>query len=195
MQVANANPEIKVTGRHVAVTDAIVEYARKKVDNLHLDYPRIIEAQIILDVEKYRHIAEVVLRCNNHITIDASAETSDLYASIDEAVGKIAQQMRKHKTRILRQHRPRRAQIRHLEAQIIADEVDESVDLDESAPPMVVRTEKYPVKPMFVDEAVLQLQMNTAQQFVVFLNAKSEKVNVLYRRKQGNFGVIEPAFA
>jgi len=59
----------------------------------------------------------------------------------------------------------------------------------------VVPTEKYPVKPMFVDEAVLQLQMNTAQQFVVFLNAKSEKVNVLYRRKQGNFGVIEPAFS
>jgi putative sigma-54 modulation protein len=193
MQVANANPEIKVTGRHVAVTDAIVEYARKKVDSLHLDYPRIIEAQVILDVEKYRHIAEVVLRCTNHITIDASAETSDLYASIDEAVGKIAQQMRKHKTRILRQHRPRRAQIRHLEEQIIADEVDDSADHENE--PLVVRTEKYPVKPMFVDEAVLQLQMNTAQQFVVFLNAKSEKVNVLYRRKQGNFGVIEPAFA
>jgi putative sigma-54 modulation protein len=180
MQVANANPEIKVTGRHVAVTDAIVEYARKKVDSLHLDYPRIIEAQIILDVEKYRHI-------------DASAETSDLYASIDEAVGKIAQQMRKHKTRILRQHRPRRAQIRHLEEHIIADEVDDTEENE--AEPLVVRTEKYPVKPMFVDEAVLQLQMNTAQQFVVFLNAKSEKVNVLYRRKQGNFGVIEPAFA
>jgi putative sigma-54 modulation protein len=193
MQVANANPEIKVTGRHVAVTDAIVEYARKKVESLHLDYPRIIEAQIILDVEKYRHIAEVVLRCTNHITIDASAETSDLYASIDEAVGKIAQQMRKHKTRILRQHRPRRAQIRHLEEQIIDDEASEE-PIGESEP-LVVRTEKYPVKPMFVDEAVLQLQMNTAQQFVVFLNAKSEKVNVLYRRKQGNFGVIEPAFA
>ncbi|MGA3170069.1 MAG: ribosome-associated translation inhibitor RaiA [Chthoniobacteraceae bacterium] len=193
MQVANANPEIKVTGRHVAVTDAIVDYARKKVEGLHLDYPRIIDAQVILDVEKYRHIAEVVLHCNNHITIDASAETPDLYASIDEVVGKIAQQMRKHKTKIMRQHRPRRAQIRHLEEQIIADETEP--DHENGAEPLVVRIEKYPVKPMFVDEAVLQLQMNTAQQFVVFLNAKSEKVNVLYRRKQGNFGVIEPAFS
>ena len=192
MQVANANPEIKVTGRHVAVTDAILDYARKKVESLHLDYPRIIDAQVILDVEKFRHIAEVVLHCNNHITIDASAETSDLYASIDEAVGKIAQQMRKHKTRIMRQHRPRRAEIRMLEEQIIADEV--ASEPDTGAEPLVVRTEKYPVKPMFVDEAVLQLQMNASQQFVVFLNAKSEKVNVLYRRKQGNFGVIEPAF-
>jgi putative sigma-54 modulation protein len=194
MQVANANPEIKVTGRHVAVTDAIVDYARKKVESLHLDYPRIIDAQVILDVEKYRHIAEVLLHCSNHITIDASAETSDLYASIDEAVGKIAQQMRKHKTKIMRQHRPRRAQTRMIEEQILADEIAEE-EPNNGSEPLVVRTEKYPVKPMFVDEAVLQLQMNTAQQFVVFLNAKSEKVNVLYRRKQGNFGVIEPAFA
>jgi putative sigma-54 modulation protein len=194
MQVANANPEIKVTGRHVAVTDAIVDYARKKVESLHLDYPRIMDAQVILDVEKYRHIAEVVLRCNNHITIDASAETSDLYASIDEAVGKIAQQMRKHKTKIMRQHRPRRAEVRMLEAQILADEITDEPETDAAGGPLVVKTEKYPVKPMFVDEAVLQLQMNSSQQFVVFLNAKSEKVNVLYRRKQGNFGVIEPAF-
>ena len=193
MQVAHANPEIKVTGRHVAVTEPIVDYARKKVESLHLDYPRIIDAQVILDVEKYRHIAEVVLHCSNHITIDASAETSDLYASIDEAVAKIAQQMRKHKTKIMRQHRPRRAQIRHLEAQILEDETAE--EAENGAEPLVVQMEKYPVKPMFVDEAVLQLQMNTAQQFVVFLNAKSEKVNVLYRRKQGNFGVIEPAFS
>jgi len=191
MQVANANPEIKVTGRHVAVTDAIVDYARKKVESLHLDYPRIIDAQVILDVEKYRHIAEVVLHCSNHITIDASAETSDLYASIDEAVGKIAQQMRKHKTKIMRQYRPRRGQVRLIEEQVLPDDVAEE---ENGAEPLVVRTEGYPVKPMFVDEAVLQLQMNTSQQFVVFLNAKSEKINVLYRRKQGNFGVIEPAF-
>jgi putative sigma-54 modulation protein len=192
MQVANANPEIKVTGRHVAVTDAIVDYARKKVEGLHLDYPRIIDAQVILDVEKYRHLAEVVLHCSNHITIDASAETNDLYASIDEVVDKIAQQMRKHKTKIMRQHRPRRGQIRLIEEQILADTAPD--DHDDESEPLVVRTEKYPVKPMFVDEAVLQLQMNAAQQFVVFLNAKSERVTVLYRRKQGNFGVIEPAF-
>ena len=193
MQVANANPEIRITGRHVAVTDAIIDYARKKVESLHLDYPRIIDAQVILDVQKYRHFAEVVLHCSNHITIDASAETSDLYASIDEVVAKIAQQMRKHKTKIMRLHRPRRTEVRHLEEQVLSLEGME--EADETTEPAVVQIDKYPVKPMFVDEAVLQLQMNTAQQFVVFLNAKSEKVSVLYRRKQGNFGLIEPSFA
>ena len=99
--------------------------------------------------------------------------------------------MRKHKTKIMRQHRPRRAQIRHLEEQIIADEPEP--DHENGAEPLVVQTEKYPVKPMFVDEAVLQIEMSN-RQFVVFLNAKTEKVSILYRRKGDGFGLIEPAF-
>jgi putative sigma-54 modulation protein len=57
----------------------------------------------------------------------------------------------------------------------------------------VIHTEKYPVKPMFIDEAVLQIEMS-AKQFLVFLNAKTERVNVIYRRKNGDFGLIEPTF-
>ena len=59
--------------------------------------------------------------------------------------------------------------------------------------PSVVHTERYPVKPMFIDEAVLQMEMST-KQFLVFLNAKTERVNVIYRRKSGDFGLIEPTF-
>ncbi len=191
MQVANVNLPIKVTGRHVSVTDAIMDYARRKIEGLHLDYPRIIEAQVILDVQKYRHIAEVILHCTNHITIDATAETSDLYASIDQAVDKVAQQMRKYKTKIMRQHRPRRHEVKHLDEQVFSSE---GLDEHEEAEPTLVHTERYPVKPMFVDEAVLQLEMSS-RQFVVFLNAKTEKVNVIYRRKHGDFGLIEPTFS
>ena len=192
MQIANAHPQLKVTGRHVEVTESITDYARKKIESLHLDYPRIIDAQVILDVEKYRHIAEVVLHCNNHITIDAKAQTNDLYASIDEAVDRIAQQMRKYKTKILRQHRPRRQEVQHIDEQVLSSA---GMEDHEEGEPTVVHTERYPVKPMFIDEAVLQLEMSTAQQFVVFLNAKTEKVNVMYRRKHGDFGLIEPVFS
>jgi len=191
MQVANKNLPIKVTGRHVTVTDAIKDYALKKVEGVHLDYPRIIEAQVILDVQKYRQTAEVVLHCCNHITIEASVETHDLYASIDQAVDKIVQQMRKYKTKIMRQHRPRHQQVTHIDEHVLSAE---GLDLIEESEPMVVHTEKYPVKPLFVDEAVLQLEMSS-RQFVVFLNARSERVNVLYRRKDGDFGLIEPAFS
>lgn len=190
MQVANVNLPIKVTGRHVAVTEPIKDYAVRKIEGLHLDYPRIIEAQVILEVEKYRHHAEVILHCSNHITIEASAETGDLYASIDEVMDKIARQMRKYKTKIMRLHRPRRHEIQHIDEQVLnADAMHEH----EESEPTIVQTEKYPVKPMFVDEAVLQLEMSS-RQFVVFLNARTEKVNVLYRRKNDGYGLIDPMF-
>lgn len=190
MQVANKNLPIQVTGRHVNVSDSMKEYAIKKVEGLHLDYPKIIEAQVILNVEKYRHIAEVVLHCANHITIEATTETTDMYASLDQVMDKIAQQMRKYKTKIMRQYRPRRGEVQHVEEQVLSIE---GFDEKEESEPSVIQTERYPVKPMFVDEAVLQLEMSS-RQFVVFQNAKSNKVNVLYRRKDSGFGLIEPIF-
>jgi putative sigma-54 modulation protein len=189
MQNANVHPTVKVTGRHVAITDAINDYATNKIQSLHLDYPKIIEAHVIVGVEKYRHWAEVVLVCSNHITIEACEETNDLYAAIDAVTDKVARQMRKYKTRLLRRHRPRKDDIRHLEEQVLNPE---PVEEDEHHEHAVVRTERYPVKPMFVDEAVLQLEMS-ARQFMVFMNARNSRVNVLYRRKSGDFGLIEPS--
>ena len=191
MQTANVNVPIRVTGRHLSITEAIKNYAQSKVEHLHLDYPRIIEAHVILNVEKHRHFAEVILHCTNHITIEASEETDDMYASIDGVIAKIAQQMRKYKTRIMRTHRPRRQQVQHFEEQVLSVDGFDSL---EEAEPQVIQTERYPVKPMFVDEAVLQLEMSS-RQFVVFLNAKTERISVLYRRKDGGFGLMEPIFA
>jgi putative sigma-54 modulation protein len=191
MQTANVNVPVKVTGRHVSITEAIKNYAHSKVEHLHLDYPRIIEAHVILDVEKHRHFAEIILHCTNHITIESSHETDDMYASIDGVAAKTAQQMRKYKTKILRNHRPRGQSIRHIEEQVL--HIEESFHEVEESEPSVIKTERYPVKPMYVDEAVLQIEMSN-RQFVVFLNAKTEKVNILYRRKGDGFGLIEPAF-
>lgn len=191
MQVANVNVPVRLTGRHVQVTEALRSYAESKIGNLHLDYPRIIEAHVILNVEKYRQFAEIILHCSNHITLEATAETSDMYASIDSAVDKIAQQMRKYKTKILRSHRPRGNEVRHFKEQVLS--VPENFEHHEEVEPQVIQTERYPVKPMFVDEAVLQMEMSK-RQFVVFLNAKSEKINILHRRKDGSYGLMEPAF-
>ena len=207
MQTANVHPHVTVTGRHLAITSAIHDYAEKKIEGLHLDYPKIIEAHVILEVEKYRHRAEIVLVCANHITLEASEESSDLYASMDQTIAKIARQMRKYKTRLLRSHRPRgQESIRYLEEQVFDPEAfgvfDETsvtakgyTEASDREPdePEIIQTEQYPVKPMYVDEAVLQMEMS-ARQFIVFLNAKTEKVNVLYRRKKGDYGLIQPTF-
>ena len=194
MQTANVNVPIKVTGRHVSVTEPIKDYATSRIEHLHLDYPRIVEAHVILDVEKHRHFAEIIMHCTNHITIEASHTTDDMYASIDGVVAKIAQQMRKYKTKILKSHRPRGQQsIRHIEEQVLQIN-EETFHEIENSEPEVIKTERYPVKPMYVDEAVLQIEMSN-RQFVVFQNAKTEKVNILYRRKDSGFGLIEPTFA
>lgn len=202
MQTVTHQPHVTVTGRHLAITAAIHDYAEKKIESLHLDYPKIIEAHVILEVEKYRHRAEIVLVCANHITIEGHEECSDLYASMDQAASKIARQMRKYKTRLLRQQRPHKQQsIRYLTEQVFDPEAFATFDeqavtargYTEPAEPEVMQTERYPVKPMFVDEAVLQMEMSDQKQFLVFLNAKTDKVNVLYRRKKGNLGLIEPA--
>ncbi|MGI8432197.1 MAG: ribosome hibernation-promoting factor, HPF/YfiA family [Chthoniobacterales bacterium] len=193
MQTAHNQPNVKVTGRHLAITDAINEYATRKIEGLHLDYPKIIEAHVILGVEKYRHWAEVVLICSNHITIEAREETNDLYAAIDAVMDKIARRMRKYKTRLLKRHRPRKEEMRQLEETILnAEPFAEEQESDDNHGHAVVRTERISLKPMFVDEAVLQLEMST-RQFVVFTNARSSRVNVLYRRNGGDYGLIEPA--
>jgi putative sigma-54 modulation protein len=184
----NAHPNVKVTGRHVQITDAMNDYVTRKIESLHLDYPKIIEAHVILEVEKYRHSAEVVLVCSNHITIEACEETTDMYAAIDAVTDKVARQMRKYKTRLMRKHRPRKDIVQHLDEHVLETEPTEDDEHHEHA---VVRTERHPVKPMFVDEAVLQMEMSH-RQFLVFLNARSSRMNVLYRRKSGDFGLIEP---
>ena len=191
MQVANVNVPLKLTGRRVQVSPAIRSYAENKIGHLHLDYPRIIEAHVILDVEKYRQSAEIILHCSNHITLEAAVETDDMYASIDAAVDKIAQQMRKYKTRILKSHRPRRSEIRHFQEHVLS--IPEDFEEKEEIEPQVIQTERYPVKPMYVDEAVLQMEMSK-RQFVVFLNASTEKINILHRRKDGSYGLMEPTF-
>ena len=191
MLTTNAHPPVKVTGRHLQITPPINDYVTRKIENLHLDYPKIIEAHVILEVEKYRHSADVVLVCSNHITIEACEETDDMYAAIDAVVDKVARQMRKYKTRLMKKHRPRTNILQHLEEHVLEEEPVELDDEEDGAHHPIIRTERYPLKPMFVDEAVLQLEMSH-RQFVVFMNPRSSRVNVLYRRKGGGFGLIEP---
>jgi len=178
---------IHVTGRHVSVTEAIKGYARKKIESIGIDFPRMMDAHVILDIEKYRHRCEIILVCANHIHIEAHEESDNMYASIDLCVDKLARRMRKYKTKIQRHHRHRQQQVVHIEEMILSSE---GMDQHEEAEPRLIHKETFAVKPMFPDEAVLQLELSP-RQFLIFLNPNTDKVNVLYRRKNGNFGLIE----
>lgn len=190
MQKHNVNLPIIVTGRHVEITEAIRDYAHKKIESLHLDYPRIIEAKVVLDVEHNRQIAEIILFCANHIVIEVKSTTEDIYASIDESISKIARRMRKFKTRLLKSHRPRKeGSIRHLEQHVFhADDLHSEEENLEAA---YVHKEPYKVRPLYPDEAILDLEMS-ASPFVVFHNQTTHKLAIMFRRKDGEYGLIEP---
>ena len=190
MQVHNVNLPIIVTGRHVEITDAIRDYAHKKIEGLHLDYPRIMEAKIILDVQQRLQSAEIILFCANHIVIEVKSTADDLYAAIDESISKIARRMRKFKTRMLKSHRPRKnGSIRHFEEKVFeetaleteADHVEHSY----------VHTEPYRLRPLYPDEAIVDLELSD-RPFVAFHNQNTHKLAIVYRRKDGEYGMIEP---
>lgn len=195
MQVHNVNLPIVVTGRHVEVTPPMRDYAIKKIEGLHLDYPRIIEAKVVIDVQSHHNQqkAEIILFCANHIVIEADSTTDDMYASIDEAIAKIARRMRKFKTRMLKSHRPRKGAVRHIEEHIFDDSALERVlaTEEEHVDPNYVHKEQYKIRPLYPDEAILDLAMSE-RAFVVFHNQKTHKLAILYRRKDGEFGLIEP---
>ncbi len=197
MQTINVDAPITVTVRHEKVTDALRDYATKKIKGLHLDYPKIIEAKAILDVQKNRHIAEIILFCANHITIDASSEGPDMYAAIDETISKIARRMRKRKTRLLRKQRPNRRKdtIRHLDERVFSadflDTIDHENELEEDPEPMIIHRESYRLKTMLKEDAIVELELSD-KPFIVYTNERRNVTQILYRRKDGDYAIIEP---
>jgi putative sigma-54 modulation protein len=116
MQTKNANPPIRLTGRHIVLTEAMEDYFRHRLAALHLDYPAILDIHGLLSLEKYRQRADLILRCKRHITIKTSSETDNMYASIGQAVDRTARKMRKYHTRLLCSGLPRRKSVRRVNA-------------------------------------------------------------------------------
>jgi putative sigma-54 modulation protein len=192
MQVHNIDYPITVTGRHIEVTPAMREYAEKKVRQIHLDYPRIIDAKVILDVQTHHNQQkeEIILHCANHIVIEADTTTGDIYASIDETLSKITRRMRKFKTRMLKSHtRSRKGQIRALDEAVFNEA--HVAETEEEHPESYVHKEPYNIRPLYPDEAMVDMAMSD-RPFIVFHNERTHKLAILYRRKDGEFGLIEP---
>lgn len=191
MQTANVNLPITVTVRHEQVTDSLRDYAHKKIESLHLDYPKIIEAKVILDVQKNRQIAEIILFCTNHITIEAHSEERDMYVALDETIEKIARRMRKHKTRLLKKNRPHRNEsIRYLSESYFNEEALDHPEESELDPiPFIVHVDNYAVKTMYKEDAIMELEL-TDRPFVLYKSARRDCLTIIYRRKDGEYSAI-----
>jgi len=191
MQTENVNLPITVTVRHETVTDSLREYAHKKIEGLHLDYPRIIEAKAILDVQKNRHIAEIILFCANHIVIEAHTEGPDMYGAIDGTIDKIARRMRKQKTRLLKKRRPHRNEsIRYIDESFYDETaLDHPEESDKDPEPFIVHTDNYRIRTMYKEDAVMELEL-TDRPFVLYKSARRDCLTILYRRKDGEYSAM-----
>ena len=187
--------QIVITGRNLEITDDIRDYVETKVGKTETFLDGIIETNVVLDVHGHRYIAEVTLMARR-VTFHAQSETGNVFASIDDVVDKIDIQTRRYKERI----KDRRHRSSQLEAALQlsemdeTDEVDVSEDEEGSAPQLVKVPEKFASKPMTAEEAALQLELSQ-DEFLMFLNSETELINVVYRRRSGNYGWIEPEFS
>ncbi len=170
---------VVVHGRNLEVTPALKDYAEKRLSKFERILPTITEAVVNLTIEKHNHKAEVLLRANG-VMIQAESVTGEIYSSIDEVVEKLERQIKKYKGK-LSSHRNKNKQAQG------------PVETEEPAfEPMIIKTKKFDMKPMSPEEAAMQMDL-LDKDFFVFTNQNTGQINVIYRRKDGHFGLIEPA--
>jgi len=176
--------QVTVIGRHMEATDALKQYATERFQRFEKYLPHNSQATITLSVvKKVHHIADATIKANG-ILIQASEETQEMYSSIDLLYEKIERRVRKYKER-LTDHK-------HQTAISEMAGVAQAAAHPEDRIPQIIRNKRFDLKPMQPEEAVMQMEL-LDKPFFIFANASSGHVNVIYRRKDGNVGLIEPA--
>ncbi|MCF6465255.1 ribosome hibernation-promoting factor, HPF/YfiA family [Clostridium sp. Cult2] len=175
--------KLNFVGKNMEVTEALKDVTEKKLGKLDKYFQKNAEGNVTYSVERNRKIIEVTINLPGTI-LRAEESSDDMYASIDKAVDVLERQIRKHKTKLQR---------RYNNGETIRFENIMPLNDEEEDKPRVVRTKRFDMKPMNVEEAILQMEL-LRHNFFVFMNADSDDLNVLYKRKDGNYGLIEPEF-
>ena len=173
-------------GKHIEVTDAMRNYIEKKLNKIERYSDHILEVIVTLSVEKSRQIIEVTLQTNRAL-IRAEEETDDMYTSIDKVADKLERQIKKYKEKYFQKPHP------GIEKTGLANKEIDAEDSEPDKIAKIVKTKRFAIKPMSVEEAAMQMDL-LGHNFFVFANDNTNKVNVLYKIKDGNFGLIEPEF-
>lgn len=187
--------QVSVTFRHMEPTEALKEFAAEKVEKIQRYIHTPCDAYVTLSVEKYMHKADILIKAHG-MMMRGEEKSEDMYGSIDRAVERIERQVKRYRNK-LTSHKPRegaaaKVTLNYLEA-LRQDEPEAPAAPPEKAnglPPQVVETKEIEALPMTVEEAVMQMDL-LHNDFLVFLNVGSGAMNVLYRRREGSYGLIE----
>ena len=176
-----------IRGKNIEITPSLREYVEKRVGKVTKYFEKVGEITVLLTVSKGRHIVEVTVPIQGGIVLRGEEATMDMYTSIDLVVEKLERQIHKQKTKLARRFRGGGFKAEVIEEQEKEHPVDKR---DESAEYPVVKTKRFVVKPMDVQEAIMQMNL-LDHNFFVFRDSETEEVNVVYRRTDGNYGLIE----
>jgi putative sigma-54 modulation protein len=175
--------KFEYTGRHLEVTPALRSHVENHFDKLkHLFNGQATNAHVIIEVAKGRHRAEIIVHWRDHV-LTANTTVSDMYKALTQTITKLEKQATRLKDKVIDKHH------RATKTSVVATPVDEIPPAPPA--PRIIDSSSYKVKPMTAEEAVLNLQTEE-NQFLVFRDAENEKISVIYRRKDGNFGLIQP---
>lgn len=171
------------TGRHLDVTPALRSHVENHFDKIkHLFSNNNTKAHVIIEVEKGRHRSEIILKWRDHV-LTATSKQPDMYQSLTQTIDKIEKQALKLKNKVIDKHQ---------KAKKVSTVTPPTDDVKPDAKiPKIMSVKRYAIKPMTDDEAVLRLN-GEENQFIVFRDAESEKISVMYKRKDGNYGLIQP---
>lgn len=189
--------QLAITFRHMDASDAVKDYAREKLDKIRKYFPDPIKGHVVFSNDRgYSHVADVQITLHNGIVIKGVESTEDVYSSIDLVMAKIERQVRRYKERI-RDHKPSSGPQRLMRHRVVVTpepEAPQRTPPAEVAPPApqhrIIKEEKYVARPMTVDEAIMHMNL-LHESFLCFNNAISHEVNVIYRREDGSYGLIE----
>lgn len=175
--------QTSVTFKNLDSSDTLKSYVAEKLNRFDKYLYNPAEASVVLSVEKFRHIAEININ-GDRLNINGKEETEDMYSAIDMVLDKLEKQIKKNKQKT-RERRPG-VKFRGQDNQAIASAMAE----EEFEKQIKIHHIEY--KPMDVDEAIMQMEL-VNNNFLVFTNSRNDQVNVLYRRKDGHFGLIQPS--
>jgi len=179
--------KITFSGKSVSTTDREKDYADKKLQRLSRYFRSAREAHVVHSVQRNWQIVEVMVDLDGTL-LRGEGRTQDFFASIDEVTDKLEQQIRRLKER-LKQHKGRADA--PTVAAVMADTVEEEAETAPGdRPGSVVRRKRFAIQPMSVDEATLQMEL-LHHDFFAFLNRETEQVGILYRRRDGDYGLLE----
>jgi putative sigma-54 modulation protein len=177
--------QVNITARHLKLTAAISDYVRKKVEKAKRFLDHLIWAQVVLDVSKDRHTAEVIIHAAGR-TFTAEEESVDLYAAIDLASDNIDEQLRRYKER----HRQRRPESPRRGSRANTWSGDISATIGEPVDPRVSSMRVLRLLPLSVNEAIAAMEHSDSAHWI-FLNNDNRRVTVVYRKPDRTYGVVE----